>query len=169
MGADSGLRRVTLQWRGSDAPRRSSFVSTAGLRFCLYRLGVPEDAEDAVQVTFLHAFRALDDGTVPRSESAWLRKIAENVCTTRHRSTFRRRRFEMTVPVDETLAAPEHDDVVLDFENALRELPPRQRRALLLREWQGLAYAEIASELDVSQSAVETLLFRARRSLRAAA
>jgi hypothetical protein len=44
-------------------------------------------------------------------------------------------------------------------------MPDAQRRALLLREWQGLSYREIAAELEVSQSAVETLIFRARRSL----
>ncbi len=44
-------------------------------------------------------------------------------------------------------------------------MPEQQRRAILLREWQGLSYREIAGELEVSQSAVETLIFRARRSL----
>src|SRR5439155_1604852 len=42
-----------------------------------------------------------------------------------------------------------------------------QRRAILMREWQGLSYREIADELGLSQSAVETLLFRARRTLAA--
>jgi hypothetical protein len=44
-------------------------------------------------------------------------------------------------------------------------MPEQQRRAILLREWQGLSYREVASELGLTQSAVETLLFRARRSL----
>ncbi len=44
-------------------------------------------------------------------------------------------------------------------------MPPRLRRAILLREWQGLSYAEIAQTLDISHSAVETLIFRARRHL----
>ena len=43
-------------------------------------------------------------------------------------------------------------------------MPPSQRRAILLREWQGLSYHEIADELELSQSAVETLIFRARRT-----
>ncbi len=46
-------------------------------------------------------------------------------------------------------------------------MPEQQRRAILLREWQGLSYREIAEELEVTQSAVETLIFRARRSLAA--
>jgi RNA polymerase sigma-70 factor (ECF subfamily) len=133
--------------------------------FCLYRL----DAEDAVQSTFLNAFRGLERGVIPLSEAAWLFKIAQNVCLTRRRSASRRRRVEFAAPVDETIASPERDDTLVDLGGALRGLPPRQRRALVLREWRGLAYAEIADELGLSCSAVETLLHRARRSLRAAA
>ena len=49
--------------------------------------------------------------------------------------------------------------------DALARLAPNQQRAILLREWQGLSYREIAHELGVTEAAVETLLFRARRSL----
>jgi RNA polymerase sigma-70 factor, ECF subfamily len=137
--------------------------------FCLHRLGSREEAEDAVQTTFLNAFRGLSRGVVPASESAWLFKIAENVCLSRHRAAFRRRRVEAPADlaaVEETVAAPARaDDELIPLEDALAEMPEAQRRALLLREWQGLSYREIAAELEVSQSAVETLIFRARRSL----
>jgi RNA polymerase sigma-70 factor, ECF subfamily len=137
--------------------------------FCLQRLGSREEAEDAVQTTFLNAFRGLSRGVVPASESAWLFKIAENVCLSRHRATFRRRRVEVPgdlALVEETVAAPARaDDELIPLEDALADMPEAQRRALLLREWQGLSYREIAAELEVSQSAVETLIFRARRSL----
>jgi RNA polymerase sigma factor (sigma-70 family) len=137
--------------------------------FCLHRLGSREEAEDAVQTTFLNAFRGLSRGVVPASESAWLFKIAENVCASRHRAAFRRRRIEAPADlaaVEETVAAPPRaDDELIPLEDALAEMPEAQRRALLLREWQGLSYREIAAELEVSQSAVETLIFRARRSL----
>jgi RNA polymerase sigma factor (sigma-70 family) len=137
--------------------------------FCLHRLGSREEAEDAVQTTFLNAFRGLSRGVVPASESAWLFKIAENVCLSRHRAAFRRRRVEAPgdlAAVEDTVAAPARaDDELIPLEDALAEMPDAQRRALLLREWQGLSYREIAAELEVSQSAVETLIFRARRSL----
>jgi RNA polymerase sigma-70 factor (ECF subfamily) len=48
---------------------------------------------------------------------------------------------------------------------ALAALPERQRRALLLREWRKLSYAEIADELGVPPAAVGPLLYRARRTL----
>src|ERR687883_1852101 len=137
--------------------------------YCLHRLGSREEAEDAVQTTFLNAFRGLSRGVVPASESAWLFKIAENVCLSRHRAAFRRRRVEAPgdlAAVEDTVAAPPRaDDELIPLEDALAEMPEAQRRALLLREWQGLSYREIATELEVSQSAVETLIFRARRSL----
>jgi RNA polymerase sigma factor (sigma-70 family) len=137
--------------------------------FCLHRLGSREEAEDAVQTTFLNAFRGLSRGVVLESESAWLFKIAENVCASRHRAAFRRRRVEAPADlaaVEETVAAPPRaEDELIPLEEALAEMPEAQRRALLLREWQGLSYREIAAELEVSQSAVETLIFRARRSL----
>jgi RNA polymerase sigma factor (sigma-70 family) len=137
--------------------------------YCLHRLGSREEAEDALQTTFLNAFRGLSRGVVPESESAWLFKIAENVCLSRHRASFRRRRVESPADlrlVEETVAAPAGpEDELIPLEDALADMPETQRRALLLREWQGLSYREIAAELEVSQSAVETLIFRARRSL----
>lgn len=138
--------------------------------FCLYRLGDSLDAEDALQSTFLNAFRALERGVVPYAESAWLYAIAQNVCLTRRRSVVRRRRLESEAPLDDSVASPERDtEQLVDLAGALHGLPRRQRHALVLREWQGLDYAEIASELGLTQSAVEALLHRARRSLRAAA
>jgi RNA polymerase sigma factor (sigma-70 family) len=137
--------------------------------FCLHRLGSREEAEDAVQTTFLNAFRGLRRGVVPDAESAWLFKIAENVCLTRQRSAWRRGRVEapsdMQALQDVTPARERGGEELLPLGDALAAMPETQRRAILLREWQGLSYREIAGELGVSQSAVETLIFRARRSL----
>jgi RNA polymerase sigma-70 factor (ECF subfamily) len=139
--------------------------------YCLGQLGNRCDAEDAVQTTFLYAFGCLERGVVPEAELAWLFKIALNVCRTRRRTLGRRRRIEAPVDFDAceyALAAPERNDTeLLGLSSALAAMPPNQRRALLLREWQGLTYAEIGERLTISQSAVETLLFRARRTLAA--
>jgi RNA polymerase sigma factor (sigma-70 family) len=137
--------------------------------YCVHQLGNREEAEDAVQSTFLNAFRGLKRGVDPEFESAWLYKIAENVCLTRQRSSSRRRRIESPGDLDaiqDILPSHQPDrDELIRLPEALEEMPEQQRRALLLREWQGLSYKEIAVELDLSQAAVETLLFRARRSL----
>ena len=140
--------------------------------YCLHQLGNREEAEDAVQSTFLNAFRGLKRGIDPEFESAWLYKIAENVCLTRQRSSTRRRRVESPGDLDamqDILPSHQADrDELIRLPEALEEMPEQQRRALLLREWQGLSYREIADELELSQGAVETLLFRARRSLASA-
>ncbi len=138
--------------------------------FCLSLLGSREEAEDAVQTTFLNAQRGLDRGVVPQFELAWLFKIARNVCHNRRQSAWRRGRVESVHDLDalqDVLATPERGGSVSigELTRALGAIPDRQRRALLLREFQGLAYDEIATELGVSVAAVETLLFRARRSV----
>jgi RNA polymerase sigma-70 factor (ECF subfamily) len=140
--------------------------------FCLSRLGSREEAEDAVQTTFLNAQRGLGRGVVPDYELAWLFKIAQNVCHNRHQSARRRGRVEATHDLDalqDVLATPERGGAVslADLTRALSAVPERQRRALLLREFQGLSYEEISLELGVSVAAVETLIFRARRSVAA--
>ena len=136
--------------------------------FCRSRLSSREEAEDAVQHTFLNAYRSLRSGTRPRAEAAWMFAIAANVCRERRRSAWRRSRIE--VVSDDGLvgdrAAPERSHEELSgVADALAELTPNQRRAILMREWQGLSYREIATELSLSEGAVETLIFRARRSL----
>jgi RNA polymerase sigma factor (sigma-70 family) len=135
--------------------------------YCYNRLGGREEAEDAVQTTFLNAFRALRRGVVPEYESAWLHKIAENVCHGRHRSAGRRLEVvqDPTAIAEAAPAAPNERDELIGLDEALERMAPRQREALLLREWKGLSYREIAQELRLSPAAVETLLFRARRSL----
>jgi RNA polymerase sigma factor (sigma-70 family) len=140
--------------------------------YCLRVLRSPEEAEDALQTTYLNACRSLNEGTRPQAGSAWLLRIAQNVCLTRLRSSGRRGKVERAqdfTVLEETVAAPERsDDDLLGLVDALEGLPERQRRAILLREWQGLSYREVARELDVTQASVETLIFRARRSLAAA-
>ena len=138
--------------------------------FCVNQLGSRDEAEDALQSTFLNAHRALQRGVTPEAELAWLYKIAHNVCLTRRRSTRRRGRVESPsdfAAVQDVLPAPsrESGEDLMRLTEALEHMPDNQRRAILLREWQGLSYHEIADELKLSQSAVETLIFRARRTL----
>jgi RNA polymerase sigma-70 factor, ECF subfamily len=133
-------------------------------------LGSREEAEDAVQTTFMNVQRGLDRGVVPQFELAWLFKIARNVCYNRSESSSRRRRVESghdLGSLQEVIASPDRTAgvPVAELTRALGAIPERQRRALLLREFQGMSYEEIAGELGVSVAAVETLLFRARRSL----
>lgn len=126
------------------------------------------EAEDAEQQTFLSAQRALANGSRPDDPAAWLAVIARNECLARVRG---RMREPLPVEEPEGGAAPDahaaavqrHE--VAELRDALAELPAQQREALLLRELRGLSYEEVAVSLAVTTSAVESLLFRARRRL----
>ena len=139
------------------------------LGYCLHQLGSREEAEDAVQTTFMNAFRGLQRGIVPELESAWLFKIAHNVCLSRRRSSWRRGKVEAPNNLEvlqEVIPGREQmSDELIRLQDVLEEMPETQRRAILLREWQGLTYREISAELGLTQAAVETLIFRARRAL----
>lgn len=129
------------------------------------------EAEDAAQQTFLSAYRALLSGVVPREPAAWIAAIARNECLARIRT---RMREPLAVPVDERAAAHDALSAAIAAVDAgaiwaaVRELPDRQRRAFLLREFGGLSYEELAVALGVSVPAVESLLVRARGQLRVA-
>jgi RNA polymerase sigma factor (sigma-70 family) len=134
--------------------------------YCLRRLRSREEAEDAAQIVFLNAHRCLAEGVVPQSERAWIFKIAEHVVMYRWRTISRRARVEFPVDVDaiaDLVVAPEPGAQELDgLPDALARLPEGQQRAIVLREWYGLSYREVAAELGLSVSATETLIFRAR-------
>jgi RNA polymerase sigma-70 factor (ECF subfamily) len=137
--------------------------------FCFYKLGNREEAEDAAQTTFMYVVSSLRRGIVPRAEANWVFTIALNACRARNRARGRRRACELpqdpqTLQELSPARAPENEELA-GLEDALAGLPDLQRRAILLREWRGLSYREIAEKLELSGAAVETLIFRARRSL----
>ena len=156
-------------------PRQSSEKAFESLYRCHLReiygyalalLDSPADAEDATQATFLNAYRALERGERPQSPRSWLRAIALNVCREHFRRASRR--------PDEVSLDDDPGELVVDATGptlgevlrALSHLPFNQRAALVMREFEGRSLAEIAEQLDVTSSAVEALLFRARRGLR---
>ena len=136
-------------------------------QYALAVMSNPTDAEDVTQTTFMNAYRALQRGQYPHAPHNWLIAIAHNVCRMRWRQSTRRpQELPYDETVEETLAPdtekPSADDVV----NALSGLPENQRAALVMREVDDRSYAEIAKELGISVSAVESLLFRARQKLK---
>ena len=136
--------------------------------FCLAQLRNADEAADAAQTTFVHALAALQRGTQPTFELGWLLVIARNVCRARWDARRRRRHLEVvTDPQDlaELAHTREPSDRLDGVDDALARLPELQRRAVVLRDWQGLSYKEIAGELDVTLAAAETLIFRGRSAL----
>jgi RNA polymerase sigma-70 factor (ECF subfamily) len=152
--------------------RRVEELYTAHVRLvrsvCRSLLRDRNEAEDAVQQTFLSAQRALMNGSSPREPAAWLATIARNECLARVRE-----RMREPLPVDaeptefgvdaHTAAASRYE--VATLREALADLPRAQREAIILREMRGLSYDEVARTLSVTTGAVESLIFRARRTL----
>jgi RNA polymerase sigma-70 factor (ECF subfamily) len=135
-------------------------------RYALVVLRNQADAEDVTQTTFMNAYRAFERGERPRAPQNWLIAIAHNVCRQRFRQSQRRpNEVELNEDLAEAIVEDERISAE-DIRRALGHLAFNQRAALVMRELEGRSYQEIAEILDVSMSAVETLIFRARRALR---
>jgi RNA polymerase sigma factor (sigma-70 family) len=135
--------------------------------YALALLRNPADAEDVTQTTFMNAYRAYQRGDEILKPQNWLIKIAHNVARSRYSRSARRVK---EVPLEEhieQLAVPEDERPNVEgVLRALGRLPFNQRAALVMRELEGRSYVEISDTLGVSVAAVETLIFRGRRSLR---
>ena len=134
-------------------------------QYALALLANPADAEDVTQTTFLNAYRAFQRGERPHKPHNWLIAIAHNVCRMRWRQAGSRPREVALEQAPEPAASdaerPNLDEVLA----ALAVLTFNQRAAIVMRELEGRTYQEISEVLGVSVSAVEALLFRARRRL----
>jgi len=158
--------------RSEVARRQSDFLLEHRefvARLCRILLRDAEESEDASQQVFLNAYQALGEGVTPLNARAWLAQIARNEC----RSRVRRVAAHPEAPLRETLPngdldpaeAAEQRALIARLRRELAALPERQREALLLREFRGLSYEELAAAMDETGPAVESLLQRARRRL----
>ncbi|HVF79599.1 MAG TPA: sigma-70 family RNA polymerase sigma factor [Solirubrobacteraceae bacterium] len=130
--------------------------------------GSRQDAEDALQDVFLRAYSSLRTSDRPVSLRAWLYRVAHNRCIDHLRKP-------VPPPVDlfETSRKPLHDPIseserredLRQLIQDVRRLPDQQRSALLMREMDGMSYAELGDALGVSLQAVKSLLVRARIGL----
>ena len=106
----------------------------------------------------------------PAGIRPWLRRVVSNLCLDRVRGQGRMKVVEELPEVPEPakqLAALESQDVQRRVGTAMEKLPERQRLALTLFHFEGLSQIEIGNILGVSDEAVESLLSRARRQLKA--
>jgi RNA polymerase sigma-70 factor (ECF subfamily) len=142
-------------------------------------LGREEDARDVVQDAFLRAYRGLKGFKGEAKFSSWLYRITLNLC----RDWIRRERRaplvqvpEGTDPIDLVDAQATHDESVEELvarremseavKRAMAELPEEQRTAIMLKEYHGLTFQEIADTLDCPLSTVKTRLYQGLSVLR---
>ena len=138
-------------------------------RIAVRILGNQEDAEEAIQDTFLRAFRALESYEDRERFSAWITRILVNQCRTLLARTRRREAvFADVDPVDLDLAAggPADDGPWPNLEDALAALPAEQREALVLRYADDLTYEEMSRITGAGESALKMRVQRAFAKLR---
>ena len=136
-------------------------------------LGNRHDAEDAAQEVFLRVWAAAASWRGGARFTTWLHRVAANVCLDRIAKVSRMR----DVPTDELpeIVDPEPDpsvvahgaEVTRHVQEALASLPATQRLAVTLCHCEGLRNVEAAAIMDVSIEALESLLARGRRAMRA--
>lgn len=130
------------------------------------------EAEDIAQETLLRLWRSADLVAIgPGGLQPWLRRVASNLCVDRIRSA---RRETVTDELPEEAQAPgqmrslEEQELGRRVDLALKALPERQRLALTLFHFEGLSQLEVAAVMGITDQAVESLLARARRTLKTA-
>lgn len=138
------------------------------LRLCFTYLHDKDLAKDAVQETFLKAYRNLQDFRHDANEKTWLSRIAINCCRDISRSSWFRH-TDRSVTLDmlpEPAVQPLYEDNALTVE--IMKLPKRLREVILLYYFEDMTTPEIAETLQISQQAVSDRLVRARAKLRRA-
>jgi RNA polymerase sigma factor (sigma-70 family) len=138
------------------------------LSFCRHMLGSREESEDAVQATFLSAYRDLVGSEKPIQLRPWLYAIARNHCL----SVLRARRESASLDdvepsVDGLAAEVQRRADLRDLLADLARLPDDQRAALVLSEVGDLSHEDVAGILDCPREKVKGLVFQARTSLAA--
>jgi RNA polymerase sigma factor (sigma-70 family) len=130
--------------------------------------GSRQDAEDVLQDVFVRAYGALRNDRRDMNVRAWLYRVAHNRCIDHLRrpvppaaEVFEVSRKPLHDPIEE---AQRRDDLRRLVEDVGR-LPDQQRSALLMREIDGMSYADLAEALDVTVPAIKSLLVRARIGL----
>jgi RNA polymerase sigma factor (sigma-70 family) len=157
MGYDDAFRAI------HDRYRQRLFAYTRQMLS-----GSRSDAEDVLQDVFLRAYGALRNDDRPVTLRAWLYRVAHNRCIDQLRrpvppaaEVYQLTRTPLRDPLDETERREDLRDLVKD----VQRLPDQQRSALLMRELDGLSYAELADALRTSVPAIKSLLVRARIGL----
>lgn len=144
-------------------------------RYLIRCTGNSDDAQELFQETFLRAYRAYGDLPTDANHRAWLFRIATNLVKNYIRGRQRYRKIfvaDGSIPSSKVHpTTPEQtfhsQETAQLFLNAIGALPFRQRTALIQRQLEGLAYREIAENLDCSEDSARAHVYQALKKLRA--
>jgi RNA polymerase sigma-70 factor (ECF subfamily) len=146
-------------------------------RMAICMLGDPDEADDIKQNTFIKAYRAIESFRGDASFASWVLKVATNLCRDFLKVRGRRREVALVPAIEAQVYDPsvfgrdparlyerqEFDRLVA---RVLAALPSNYREIIVLRDVEGLSYAQIGEVVGASTASVKLRLFRARRSLR---
>jgi RNA polymerase sigma-70 factor, ECF subfamily len=181
---DGGLRSAAVDAQGEDAALAAGcrsgdlrayerLYAKHGARMKnLARnvLGNANDAEDAVQETFLKVQRSIASFRGQSSFVTWTYRILVNTCYDARRSRLRKREVanddSEETPRREPCAPEAHPTLRMALERALEKLTRHQRDVFLLYEVEGFRHAEIAGMLEMTETASKNTLFQAKKNLR---
>ena len=171
LGADAQAERaLVLAAQDGDATAFAGLVRRHQRRaYAVARAVVlsHDDAEDAVQEGFLHAFRALSRFRPEQAFGAWLHRIVANAAL----DIARRRKVRDADQLPESLASPHRDPAESEelrtrLASALQSLGPRQRSVIVLHDVEGYKHAEIGALLGIPEGTARSDLHHARTHLR---
>ncbi len=142
----------------------------------LRMLGRDEEAKDATQETFLSAYRNLSKFRGEAKFSSWIYRIALNICNTklrgRSKSTFsieeerEAHGFEIAIEEYDLSDDIQREQITLHVRRALQGLPPEMRQIIVMKEYEGLKFHEIAEILGIPLSTVKTRMYTGLTELR---
>ncbi len=150
-------------------------LSAKVLNLAYHLTGNKEDAEDITQEVFIAVFKGLPNFKGASEISTWIYSITVNKCKEKTRRDLRQKRKGINVPlekVDFFLSSQNTDAELIQHEeetrmrNILLRIPEKQRIAFTMFTMEEFSYLEIAQAMNLSLSAVESLLFRARVNLK---
>ncbi len=135
------------------------------LRMCYVYLRDQELAKDAVQETFLKAYRGLNSFRGESSQKTWLIQIAMNTCKSIQRSAWLRHHDRRVTPEDVPQVATMEETEDAEIMGEIMLLPPKLKEVIMLYYWQDMNVSEIAQLLGIAQSTVSRRLNQARDKL----
>ena len=174
MAADQPERerehKLVIAAQGGDSSAFASLVHTHQRRAYAVARSIVlthEDAEDAVQEGFLHAFRALDRFLPDQAFAAWLHRIVANAAL----DITRRKKVRDADTLAESIASPfrdpaESDELRRRLASALETLGERQRAVIVLHDVEGFKHSEIGRILGIPEGTARSDLHHARARLR---
>jgi RNA polymerase sigma factor (sigma-70 family) len=171
---------LVFRIQNKESKAFAELVDTFGvkvLNLCISFTKNLEDAEDLTQEVFTKVFQSINDFKGNSSLATWIYRITVNQCYENLRKNKRYKRSGQNVEIDfafqnissETSSNPEEVLVNSEYRkilfSSLEKLADNQRIAFIMQQFEGFTYLEIAEIMELSHSAVESLIFRARQNL----